>query len=66
MVMDKCDCPIPMTKDEIVEKLVRIIDVYEGGDALFSNQGQAMDGYSALAEFVSLAKIARDNKEDTK
>lgn len=53
------------TDREVVVWLVRILDAYEGGVELVSNQGQALDGYSALAEFVGLAKEAREllNKE---
>lgn len=48
-----------MKDSEIVKKLVFILDCYEGGVVVVSNQGQALDGYSALAEFVWLAKGAR-------
>lgn len=48
-----------MTNKQIAEKLIRILDLYEEGTPLVSNQGQALDGYSALAEFVALAKIAK-------
>lgn len=44
---------------EVCVKLVRILDAYEGGTAIMSNQGQALDGYSALANFISIAKKAR-------
>lgn len=56
-----------LTKKEIIEKLVEILDAYENQDALISNQGQALDGYSALANFVELAKKAKcllKNEED--
>jgi len=48
-----------MTLD-LLTKLVLTLDAYEGGDSLVSNQGQAMDGYSALANFKSIAEEARD------
>ena len=44
----------------LLAKLVRVLNAYEGGDALVSNQGQAMDGYSALANFKAIAEQARD------
>ena len=44
----------------LLAKLVLTLDAYEGRDALVSNQGQAMDGYSALANFKSIAEEARD------
>lgn len=54
------------TYSEIIDRLVRVIDAYEGQNALFSCQGQAMDGYSALAEFVDIAKNARNIKKEAK
>ena len=42
-----------------VKKLIKILDMYEGKTSLISNQGQALDGYSALAEFISIAEEAR-------
>lgn len=47
---------------DIRNRLVRVLNAYEGGDALISNQGQALDGYSALANFVSIARRASDLK----
>lgn len=43
----------------IVRDLVRAVDAYEGRAPAFACQGQAMDGYSALAEFVEIARRAR-------
>lgn len=43
----------------IIKKLVRVLDAYDGGEELISNQGQAMDGFSALANFVSVARKAK-------
>ena len=40
-------------------ELVRIADAFDGGTALTSNQGQALDGYSALAAFRDVAARAR-------
>ena len=48
------------TEKEIIQDLVDILDAYEGGAELASNQGQAMDGYSALANFVDIAEKARE------
>jgi len=44
---------------EISKSLASILDAYEGKSALISNQGQALDGFSALANFVSVAEKAR-------
>ena len=40
-------------------ELVVIEDALSGGVAMASNQGQALDGYSALANFRSVANRAR-------
>jgi hypothetical protein len=42
--------------EEIIQQLISILDCYEGKIPLISNQGQAMDGYSALANFLNLAR----------
>jgi hypothetical protein len=48
------------TEKEILERLVFILNAVEtGGDPMISNQGQGMDGYTALAEFCAIAKEAR-------
>jgi len=42
-------------KDEfvkIIDDLIIILDAYEGKKELVSNQGQALDGHSALAKKV--------------
>ena len=44
---------------QLLVDIVNILDAYEGQTELISNQGQAMDGYSALANFVSVAKRAK-------
>jgi len=41
---------------EIVTKFRRVYTAYTERTPVFANQGQALDGYSALAEFTSLAK----------
>jgi hypothetical protein len=43
----------------LCEKLVAIEDALSGGSVQFSNQGQALDGYSALAAFRDVADRAR-------
>jgi len=40
-------------------ELVAIEDALSGGSVQFSNQGQALDGYSALAAFRDVADRAR-------
>lgn len=52
----------------LLAKFVDVLNTYEGGNALVANQGQAMDGYSTLANFKALAEEARDllaNTEST-
>ena len=49
-----------MNEKEIVVKLINILDCYEGGTEIVSNQGQSLDGYSALANFVELARKAKE------
>lgn len=49
----------PDTIQKIVRDMVRLLDIYEGRAPLLSNQGQALDGYSALANFVAIAQRAR-------
>ena len=44
---------------QLCAELVRIADALDSGTALASNQGQAMDGYSALAAFRDVAYRAR-------
>lgn len=43
----------------VCRELVSVLDAYDGQKPLISCQGQAMDGYSALANFVDIAKRAR-------
>ena len=47
-------------KDNILHDIVKIINAYEEKNSLLSCQGQGMDGYSALANFLSIAKKARE------
>ena len=44
----------------VIEDMSRVINAYEGQNAQLSCQGQGMDGYTALAEFVSIARKARE------
>jgi len=43
----------------ILEELILVLDAYKGYKPTVSNQGQAMDGFSALANFVSIAEKAK-------
>lgn len=45
---------------DILHRIIDVVDSYEGQGPLLSCQGQAMDGYSALANFVSIARDARE------
>lgn len=47
------------TPEIIINDLIRTLDAYESNEALVSCQGQSMDGYSALANFVDIAKRAK-------
>ena len=38
----------------ILDKLLRVKAAADGGDELLSNQGQALDGYSELANYRSI------------
>ena len=51
-------------ENEIVNELIYILNAYVGKTELLSNQGQALDGYSALAAFIDLAKRARTIREN--
>ena len=46
-------------QDTICAELVAIEDALSGGSVQLSNQGQAMDGYAALAAFRAVAEKAR-------
>jgi hypothetical protein len=52
-----------MTDKEIVDQLIVIHKAMSSGSALLSNQGQALDGYSALANFIHLAETAEAERE---
>ena len=51
---------------KIITSLVRILDAYKGHQSLVSCQGQGMDGYSALANFVNVAEEAKSLLESKK
>jgi hypothetical protein len=44
---------------DLIKDLVAIADAMKVGKPLLSSQGQAMDGFTALAHFVALAEKAR-------
>ena len=46
---------------EILYDLVKILDMHEGKTVHVSNQGQSMDGYTALANFVEITKRAKEH-----
>jgi len=46
-------------KEKIIKDLIDVLDAMEGKCQKTSNQGQALDGYSALANFVNIAKQAK-------
>ena len=50
----------------IVETMVAIETVAMSGKPLISNQGQAMDGYTMLAEFRSLAREVLESQRKEK
>lgn len=49
--------------DKLLNSLIHTLDMYEGGKPSLANQGQALDGYSALYNFVEIAKKIRQLKE---
>jgi hypothetical protein len=53
----------PFTDAQLINKFIRVLDAYRGGTALVSNQGQSLDGYSALAEFVAIAALAKEQRD---
>jgi hypothetical protein len=54
----------------VIDNLTEVINAYEGNASVYGTQGQAMDEYSTLANFVHIASEARDLKttyaEETK
>lgn len=53
----------PPSAKNLLSDLVDVLDAYEGRRPTFANQGQAMDGYAALAAFVDLAQRAKRHTE---
>ena len=53
-------------EDVIINQIIKTLDAYEGKKPLVSCQGQGMDGYSALANFVYLVKKLKDIKRGGK
>ena len=47
------------TERELIQRLVDIADTLDGRKPLVFSQGQAMDGFTALANFQALANEAR-------
>lgn len=43
----------------LVTQLLDVLDAYEGNKTLFACQGQSMDGYSALANFLDIVRKIR-------
>ncbi|MBK7544117.1 MAG: hypothetical protein IPI57_20765 [Candidatus Competibacteraceae bacterium] len=48
------------TQHDYVKDIIAVLNAYERKDALFSCQGQSMDGYSALANFLDIARKLRN------
>ena len=46
--------------ERVIKQCAFILDCLDSGKPLISNQGQGLDGYSALAEFMGNAKKAQD------
>ena len=59
-----------MSKElELLRKLVDVLNLAESGKPLIHCQGQAMDGYTQLANYRSIAKQAKqliEQKEEEK
>jgi len=48
----------------IIKRIARIEELMVSGEALLSNQGQGLDGFSALAEFRAAAQDAKRYLEE--
>lgn len=48
----------------LMEDIVAVHEAYRGGDEKISNQGQALDGYSALANYDALAVLIKEELEN--
>lgn len=53
-----------LPQDVIIRELIAVLDAYENPHPYLSNQGQCLDGYSALANFLAIAKKAKAKFED--
>ena len=49
---------IAARRNVFVNQIIKVEEALLGGTELMSNQGQAMDGYSALANFQCIARDA--------
>lgn len=53
------------SEKDLLEDMINVLRAYEGKIELIANHGQVLDGYSALASFVGIAKEARELKRKT-
>ena len=49
--------------NEILDQLIAVLEAMEGRPTV-ANQGQALDGYSALENFKAIAEKARQLRKD--
>jgi len=52
-----------MSIEKIIDDLINILDIYNGSKELISNQGQPLDGYSALANFIRIAEKSKEYRK---
>lgn len=52
-----------MTAKKAIKKMLKVKDASDGRVALFSCQGQAMDGYSELANYRQILEQYRKKQE---
>lgn len=48
----------------LIEDLVKIHEAYHNGDEVVANQGQALDGFSALANYDDIARRLKHELEN--
>ncbi len=48
-----------MDQETIIDALIEVLNGYRNGVSTFANQGQAMDGLSALANFIALVEMLK-------
>jgi len=48
----------------LIEDLIKVHEAYHNGDELVSNQGQALDGFSALANYDDIARQLKYEMEN--